>query len=174
MVTVVYGYGALRRRPPRLLLRSLLQLVRTRWQHLGPRGAANMLVALARLKLPPHAGWVRGLLRQTLLVGAKRAMAKVGEPAEAEHSSSAGGLTFEGAARILWALGTLCIHPGPDVMEVLVREVQAASLGIEQPEVRQQLDGAAEDDLEQAARVWRMRLLEQARWGCQTLGHRVG
>ena len=155
MVTVLYGYGSLRHRLPRLLFRSLLQLICTRWRHLGPRGAANALVAFARLRMPPHAGWVKGLLRQTLDM--KRPKERLtpsavsgtedegpGAPppapetfplpassADCGTSGSHDQLTFEGAARCLWALGTLGIDPGVDVAQVLIRVVEWAAPEIE-------------------------------------------
>jgi hypothetical protein len=45
LMTVLYGYGALRRCPLRPLMRAVLQLLQTRWRWLGSRGAAKVLVA---------------------------------------------------------------------------------------------------------------------------------
>ena len=179
------GYGALRRRPPRLLLRNLLQLMRTRWRHLGPRGATNVLVALARVRMPPHAGWVKGLLQQALVVGPAAGSSKP-ERAGRQGGGEGGGqsdlLTFEGAARCLWALGTLCVDPGPDIMAVLVGKVEAAIPAVEEHaallEEGEEEEGVLppgedeEEDPERAYWLWRSRVLGQARWGCEALGYR--
>jgi hypothetical protein len=41
LVTVLYGYGALRRRPPRPLMRAVLQLLQTCWRWLSLSGITS-------------------------------------------------------------------------------------------------------------------------------------
>ena len=229
---MLYGYGALRRRPPRLFVRSLLQLMRTRWKYLGPRGATNALVAFARLRMPPHPGWVKGLLRQNITLTCTSSHPTFNPSAESQQGIShsplaaapaippAGGLTFEGASRCLWALGTLRIDPGPEVIQVLMAEVERAAPSIEElrgkveikaPSMREIPDDLSsawtgtgeggredhddamqaggpgwegaeeedEDDFEGEEGTdamleyiqWRVRLLDQARWGIKELGY---
>jgi hypothetical protein len=221
-VTILYGYGALRRTPPRLLMRNTLSIITTRSvvggrkQHaLGPRGVTSLLVALARLRRRAAPGWCRILLRQALtreLAGAQdnhagspkagdqRALLVHAIPGSDEElglfsgSSDDGGsidigqvdvLSFEGAARILWSLGTLGIDPGPTIAAVLTSTVEAAATGIEQGNVAAsigQISDDARDIQEQDDSLgfdqgpeltWLIQLLEQARWGAKVLGYHV-
>jgi hypothetical protein len=158
LVTVLYGYGALRRRPPRPLMRAVLLLLQTRWRWLGSRGAANVLVATARIRSPPHAGWVRGLLREVLLLPAS-------DPEGGERTQTPSDLTFEGAARILWALGSMRVDPGPSIMQLLVVRLEeggGAGAPTSSPTEEEPASALAGRGIE---REHKERLKTQACWG---------
>ena len=107
MIALLYGYGALRRKPPRIIARNVMQLVRGRWRRVDPKAASNLLVALARLKIRPQRSWVQGLLRQALLDERKVAT-----------------LTLEGATKILWAVKKMEIEPGSAISALLQQKLQ--------------------------------------------------
>ena len=115
-------------------------------------------------------------MKQTILsIGAGRspALSTTVSSASPQRSRARGGpLTSEGAARCLWALGTLGIDPGPDVIEVLIAEVESSSPDM--PRADASLDVADEDDEDHPDtlyRTWRMQLLLQAKWGAAELGY---
>lgn len=85
---MLHGFGALRRCPSRLLLRVLLQLIWGRRSHLSARMAADVLVALARLRRPVSPAWVRGLLRKALGINPAQARATQGAEAGSGHSDA--------------------------------------------------------------------------------------
>ncbi|GAX74120.1 hypothetical protein CEUSTIGMA_g1569.t1 [Chlamydomonas eustigma] len=208
MVTILYGYGALRRRPPRLLLRNLLQLTQTRWKHLGTRGAANVLVALARLKMPPHRGWVYGLLKQSLFPDASKVAKRLSQQEKVQQSGvkqclmrtdaemedgCVVDLTFEGASRLLWALGTLDIDPGEKIVEVLTRKVHETGGMLLQEIMRKRENlhlqisrtedlistlleegGLLQEEMQEPLseeEIWNLQLLKHAFWGISKLGY---
>ncbi len=131
---------------------------------LGSRGAANELVATARIRSPPHAGWVRGMLREGLLLPAS-------DPEGGKGTLPPSDLTFESAARILWALGLMRVGPGPSIMRLLVARLEEGGSAEAPTSLPTEEEPASALAGRRNEREHRDRLKTQARWGMRELGY---